>query len=106
MSNLIVRAELAAPPSMASSFRDLTLHSSFDYKADCLVEVEPEFIDLYFHWMRARGLLDFVEQFIKPNEEFGVFIDRVARRSRTIVVDRIVPENLPTILRKTAAFLS
>lgn len=88
---LIIRDELLNPPTWFSSFRDLTLICSIRLKADILIESEA--IDLYYKWLKARGGMDFVEDFIRPGSEDGVRLDTEFQFDPSIVTDRIVPEN-------------
>ena len=37
-------------------------------KFDCLLEVEQQMKDIYYHYLLHRGLLDFIEQLITPPE--------------------------------------
>lgn len=105
MNTLIIRAELAGPPSLPSSFRDLTMYTAIRHKSDILVEIEREFTDTYWSWMKPRGLLDFVDQFVVPGEEFGVFVDIKKRRPMTVYAPKIVPENLEELLLKLRGLL-
>lgn len=55
--------------------------------------IESENADLYYHWLRPRGGMDFVADFVAPGLEDGLHIDIEHQYSPSIVVDRIVPEN-------------
>ncbi|HTQ31953.1 MAG TPA: hypothetical protein VMI53_12150, partial [Opitutaceae bacterium] len=67
---LIIRDQLVNPPTWFLSFRDLTLYCSVFLRLDIIVESDD--IDTYYRWLRPRGGLDFVEQFVRPGEEAGL----------------------------------
>ena len=88
---LIIRDELLNPPTWFSSFRDLTLICSMKLHTDIVIESED--IDLYYKWLKPRGGMDFVEDFVRPGMEEGLRLDTEFQYDPSIVVDRIVPEN-------------
>jgi hypothetical protein len=88
---LIIRDSLVNPPTWFSSFRDLTLFCRVFLKIDTVIE--SEHADLYYRWLKSRGGMDFVEDFVRPGVEDGVRLDVEPNFPRTIVTDRIVPEN-------------
>lgn len=95
---LIIRDRLINPPTWFLSFRDLTLYASVFAHDDVVIESHDP--DSYVRWMKKRGGLDFVEDFVRPGSERGVRLDCVHEIGGTVVVDRIAPENLHMILRK------
>lgn len=88
---IIIRDELLNPPTWFASFRDLTLICSLRLETDIVIESSDA--DLYYHWLRARGGMDFVADFVKPGREVGLRIDIEHNYAPSIVTDRIVPEN-------------
>lgn len=98
---LIIRDQLVNPPTWFLSFRDLTLYCSVFLRLDILVESDD--IDTYYRWLRPRGGLDFVEQFVRPGEEKGLRLDVEAARPPTVVTDRITPENAGRLIRQIQA---
>jgi hypothetical protein len=88
---LIIRDALTTPPTWFSAFRDLTLYCHVFLRMDVLIESAD--IDPYYRWVRSRGGMDFVEEFIRPGTESGVRLDLEHNYPRTLVTDRIVPEN-------------
>ncbi len=64
--NLIIRAELVNPPTESLAFRHLTAVSSLS--RDVLLETEKYARDIYYHYCLQRGLLDFVEDLIVPED--------------------------------------
>lgn len=88
---IIIRDELVNPPTWFSSFRDLTLICSLRLRADIVIESADA--DLYYKWLKPRGGMDFVEDFVRPGTESGLRLDTEFLLDPSIVVDRIVPEN-------------
>ncbi|HWL14049.1 MAG TPA: hypothetical protein VNR00_00510 [Opitutus sp.] len=84
------------PPTWFSSFRDLTLYCHLFLKQDVVIESEDP--DLYVRWMRARGGLDFVEDFVRPGSEDGVRLDLEHNYPRSVITDRIAPENVHRLI--------
>ena len=93
---LLIRDQLVNPPTWFSSFRDLTLYCSVFLKDDVLIESEDP--DPYYRWIRARGGMDFVEDFVRPGSEDGIRLDTEPHYPRTVVTDRIAPENLQRLI--------
>lgn len=93
---LIIRAVLVNPPTWFSSFRDLTLHRHIFLRIDCVIESDA--IDTYCHWIRRRGGMDFVEEFVRPGTEDGGRLDIGRHYPRTVVTDRIAPENMQRLI--------
>jgi hypothetical protein len=94
---LIIRDQLVNPPTWFSSFRDLTLYCSVFLKDDIVIESDDP--DPYYRWMRPRGGMDFVEDFVRPGAEDGVHLDLEHNYPRTVVTDRIAPENVHSLIR-------
>jgi hypothetical protein len=94
---LIIRDQLVNPPTWFSSFRDLTLYCNVFLKDDVVIESDDP--DPYYRWMRARGGMDFVEDFVRPGAEDGVHLDLEHNYPRTVVTDRIAPENVHSLIR-------
>lgn len=88
---LIIRDELVNPPTWFSSFRDLTLICSMRLDSDIVIETEET--DLYYHWLKSRGGMDFISDFVRPGIENGVRLDTEFNFDPSIVTDRISPEN-------------
>mgnify|MGYP001613516044 CR=1 FL=1 len=70
---LVIAAELSAPPSTPSTFRELTMFGSIYYHYD-VVSVAPEdMIPMYSSWFHTYGLWDYLtdlgaEGEIRPDE--------------------------------------
>lgn len=95
---LIIRDSLVGPPTWFSSFRDLTLFCHVFLRLDTVIE--SEHVDLYYRWLKTRGGMDFVEDFVRPGIEDGVRLDMEPNFPRTIITDRIVPENTHTLINR------
>ena len=93
---LIIRDQLVNPPTWFSSFRALTLYCTVFLKDDVLIETDAP--DPYYRWMRPRGGMDFVEDFVRPGAEDGVRLDVGRNYPRTVVTDRIAPENVHSLI--------
>lgn len=98
--NLIIRDELSAPPSWFASFRDLTLYCSIFLHIDIVVESDD--VDLYYRWLKPKGGMDFVADFVRTGSERGLRIDTRVRRvgfeTATVVIPRISPENVHRLI--------
>jgi hypothetical protein len=94
--SLIIRDQLVTPPTWFSSFRDLTLYCHCFLHAEILIESEDP--DPYWKWIRARGGMDFVEDFVRPGTEDGVRLDVEPNFPRSVITDRIAPENVHRLI--------
>lgn len=94
--SLVIRAELVNPPTWFPSYRDLTLYCNIFLRADIVIEAEDP--DPYWKWLRPRGGLDFVEDFVRPGTEDGVRLDLEPRYPRSVITDRIAPENFHRLI--------
>ncbi len=88
---LIIRDQLVCPPTWFASYRDLTLYCHILLKLDIVIESETA--DIYYRWIKPRGGMDFIEDFVRPGSEHGTRLDLERSTSKTIVTDRIAPEN-------------
>ena len=94
--SLIIRDQLVTPPTWFSSFRDLTLYCHCFLHAEIVIESEDP--DPYWRWIRARGGMDFVEDFVRPGSEAGVRLDVEPNYPRSVITDRIAPENVHRLI--------
>lgn len=93
---LIIKDSLVNPPTWFASFRDLTLFCHIFLGVESVIE--SEHVDIYYRWLKSRGGMDFVEDFVSPGAEDGLRLDVERAYPRTIVTDRIVPENTDQII--------
>jgi hypothetical protein len=96
MNTLIIKDELINPPTWFLSFRDLTLRCS-DVFSDGIV-IEAENPDPYYRWIKPKGGMDFISDFVRPGSEDGIRLDIRYEYPRTVVTDRIVPENVHRLI--------
>jgi hypothetical protein len=66
---LIIRDLLVNPPTWFLSFRDLTLYCHVFLKSDIVIESDEP--DIYYRWIKPRGGMDFVEDFVRPAPKTG-----------------------------------
>ncbi|MDQ8202856.1 hypothetical protein [Pelagicoccus sp. SDUM812003] len=95
---LIIRDELLNPPTWFASFRDLTLICSLRLQVDIVIESDAA--DLYYRWLKSRGGMDFVEDFVRPGSENGLRLDTEFLYDPCIVTDRIAPENTHQLFQR------
>lgn len=95
---LIIRDALVNPPTWFASFRDLTLFCTIMLGLDIVIESEE--VDAYHRWIRRRGGMDFVQDFVRPGSESGLRLDTARVFPHTIVTDRIVPENAHELIHR------
>ncbi|HCR30092.1 MAG TPA: hypothetical protein DIV79_08755 [Opitutae bacterium] len=88
---LRIRDELVNPPTWFSSFRDLTLICSLRLHTDIVIETDHT--DAYYRWLKARGGMDFVDDFVPPGTEAGIRLDTEPNFDPSLIVDRITSEN-------------
>ncbi|SRR5258708_30287263 len=93
---LIIRDQLVNPPTWFASFRDLTLYAKVFLRLDIVIESDDP--DPYYRWIRPRGGMDFIEDFVRPGVEDGLRLDIEPNYPRTIITDRIAPENTHRLL--------
>lgn len=93
---LLIRDQLVCPPTWFASYRDLTLYCHVLLKLDIVIESEQA--DIYYRWIKPRGGMDFIEDFVRPGAEAGVHLDYEPHFPRTIVTDRIAPENVHQLI--------
>ena len=88
---LIIRDELVDSPTWFSFFLDLTLICSMRLRS--YIVIETEHTDTYYNWLKSRGGMAFVDDFVAPGIEAGIRFDTEPDFDPPIIVDRIVPEN-------------
>jgi hypothetical protein len=93
---LIIRDQLVCPPTWFASYRDLTLYCHIFLRLDIVIESADA--DIYYHWIKPRGGMDFIEDFVRPGSERGPRLDLVNSSPATIVTDRIAPENVHRLI--------
>ena len=98
---LIINAEISNPPTEIMPFRDLTMESKYTLRMDVLIEASQDLKDYYFYFLRPRGMIDFVEDFITPLERVdGIRIDTELNYPKTVVAQKITIFNYRDIFSK------
>lgn len=73
--NLIIPANLSEPPSEGLMFRYLTLISKKELKYSNLLEAPNDMIDVYYRYLKQRGLFDYIDDIIAtPHKERGIIL--------------------------------
>jgi hypothetical protein len=93
---LLIRDQLTCPPTWFASYRDLTLYCTVFLHLEIVLESEDP--DPYYHWIKPRGGMDFVEDIVRPGSERGLHLDTARHFPGTIVTDRIAPENVHRLI--------
>ena len=91
-----IRDSLLNPPTWFASFRDLTLYCNVFLHDDIVIESDDP--DPYYRWIKPRGGMDFVEDFVRPGSEAGVHLDVEHNYPRSVITDRIAPENVHRLI--------
>jgi len=98
---LIIDAELTAPPSEVSLFRDITLYSTCFLEKDVVIECPKKERDFYYKWLKDRCAWDYVLDMVRPRTELGLSL----RSSKAnIIVSRISYSNYQEIISKLNTF--
>ena len=99
--SLIIVSDLVNPPSEGLYFRHLTMVSSIDLFHEVLVEVEKEHEDIYYNYLKSKGLYDFVQEFIQPEWRVdGIRIDIELNYPKTIKTNCIRYENVENLIKQ------
>lgn len=93
---LIIRDQLANPPTWFASFRGLTFYCNIFLHQDIVIESEDP--DPYVRFMRPRGGMDFVADFVRPGAEDAIHVDVENNYPRSVITDRIAPENVHRLI--------
>jgi len=93
---LLIRDQLTCPPTWFASYRDLTLYCAIFLHLDIVLESSDP--DTYYRWIKPRGGMDFIADIIRPGSERGLHLDLRREFPRTIITDRIAPENVHRLI--------
>ncbi len=97
--NLLVHAPLSEPPTEALPFRYVLSSCKIDCGMEILLECEEGSKDLYWEFLKRRGMFDFISDIVNPLEEKGLRLDtKVRNQQRTVVAKYIRIENQVIIL--------
>jgi hypothetical protein len=96
---LTISDALVEPPSEPMVFRTITMLCRYEWNMDILLHTTQDMKDLYYHWMKPRGMLDYVAYILNEMEyEDGVRIDTIGIYPQTIVTKSLRLENQLYIL--------
>lgn len=72
---LIIDGNLLFPPSEICCVRDITLYVRVIAESiDTLLQVDKNHVDTCYHYMKATGCFDYIDDIIAPGEESGIYI--------------------------------
>jgi hypothetical protein len=98
---LIIVDALVEPPSEPFAFRTITMIASDNLEMDILFHTTQAMKDLYYHWMKPKGLLDYVDYILNEQEnENGIRIDVCNTYPRTLVVQALTLDNQISVIGK------
>jgi hypothetical protein len=98
---IIVDADLTAPPSKVTCFRDITLYSSVFLNKEVVIECEDHHKDTYWYWLKNNYAWDYVEDIIKPFSEYGISI---RSKKANITIPRIDYNSLSYVIGRLSAY--
>jgi hypothetical protein len=91
---LIIADVLVEPPTDSLALRTVTMMSHVNLGLDVLLHTSQVMSDLYYHWMKPRGLMDYIADIINEQDRVsGIRVDVQGRSMLTIVVKSICFEN-------------
>ena len=88
--NLLVHAPLCEPPTESLPFRYVLSCAKIDCEASVLLECEQGTEDMYWQFMRSRGMFDFISDIVWPLQEKGISLDIKIRRQRATILTKYV----------------
>lgn len=98
-SILTIADEFVEPPSETMAFRTVTMIAHYDLDMNILLHTTQEMKDLYYHFMKPRGLMDYIDYILNEWEyEDGLRIDVMNLYPHCIVVKAIRLENQLSLL--------
>lgn len=71
---LRINGDLVFPPSEVMVFRDVTLFTSVFIQTDLIIEINEQYKDTCYHYLKSVGAFDYVEDIVTPGESHGVLI--------------------------------
>ncbi len=104
---LIVVADIVNPPTEALPFRDVTGMAKFDFLMDVLLESEQDLKDIYWKFMRPRGMFDYIDDIVTPREkEKGLRLDVERNHPKTMVAKSVTVYNERLLISKLSVFMT
>jgi hypothetical protein len=104
---LLIQASLCEPPSDSLAFRYVTLISKKNFNMDVLILTDPELKDLYYKYLKNKGLFDYIDDIVIPREnENGLRLDNNdVNYSPIIKLKAIVFENQLSVINNIKKFI-
>ena len=66
-----------------------------DYCYDVLIESQKEYLDIYYKYLKKRGLYDFVYEMVTPEDNVdAIRVDVMNNYPRTILTEKITSSNM------------
>ncbi len=90
-----IAAELSAPPSSPSCFRDVSLYAKIHRSYDIIALSRAEEIDSYAVWFRRMGLFDYIDDIVTREEVYRSLAVEIAGGERG---SRLTAHNLHQVL--------
>lgn len=101
VNTLIIACDLVHPPTDTLSFRSVTMYGKEQLGLSILLEVASQEKDAYLYFMRPRGLMDYVREFVTPEEkERGIRLSPENNLPITLIAQNIRFENQLFIIGK------
>ena len=98
---LTISDALVEPPSEQMVFRTITMKCHSDMTMDILLHTTQEMKDIYYHWMKPRGLMDYIADILNEMEyEDSIRVDTIGIYPQTIVTKALRLENQIYILNQ------
>lgn len=63
-----IDADLSAPPSSPTSFREVTLVAKAFRGYDVIAISPKDWVDMYYRWFKQYGLLDYIDEIVLPSQ--------------------------------------
>ena len=92
---LVIVSSLSEHPSEPLYFRHFTGVAKIDYCYDVLIESQKEYLDIYYKYLKKRGLYDFVYEMVTPEDNVdAIRVDVMNNYPRTILTEKITSSNM------------
>jgi hypothetical protein len=96
---LVITDTFVEPPSEVLPFRTITMMAHYELDMEVLLHTTQDMKDLVYHWMKPRGMMDYIKYILNELEyEDGIRIDVVGYYPHSIRVDAIRLENQVRLL--------
>jgi hypothetical protein len=98
---LVIADALVEPPSEIIPFRTITMICSENFGMDILLHTQQDMKDIYYHWMKPRGMMDYVKDILTELEWVeSIRLDVINIYPNSIQIKAITVENQMIILQQ------